>query len=122
MAAKYYRLPAALDTVRQMLTLQNRGANLAAMIQAAERIGLKARAARITEQHLTGVTLPAIAHLHGDHYVVIYEMSAEDIVIGDPAVGVVRHSRRRLREIWDGTLLLLQPTEIHGSPSAILRR
>lgn len=121
MVAKYYRLPVTLDSIRQILTLQNRGANLAAMIQAAERIGLKARAARITDQHLSGAKLPAIAHLHGDHYVVIYEMNAQDVVIGDPAIGVIRHSRRQLRELWDGTLLLLQPSEIHGSPSAILR-
>ncbi len=121
MAANYHRMPVTLDSLRKILTLHNRGASLANMIQAAERIGFKALAVRITDQHFTGVTLPAIAHLHGDHYVVIYEMNAEDVVIGDPAIGVIRHSRRQLREIWDGTLLLLQPSEIHGSSPGILQ-
>lgn len=109
MVAKFHRLPVTMDSVRQSVLLGNRGARLADLQKAAEQIGFKARAVRIADAHMTGATLPAIAHLQGDHYVVIFDADADAVIVGDPAVGVVRHSRLQIRQIWDGTLLLLQP-------------
>jgi subfamily B ATP-binding cassette protein HlyB/CyaB len=110
MLAKFHRLPVTMDSVRESVLLDHRGASLADLQRAAEQLGFKARAVRIGDANLTGATLPAIAHLQGDHYVAIFDANADAVIVGDPAVGVVRHSRQQFRQIWDGTLLLLQPS------------
>ena len=109
MVAKFHRLPITMDSVRQTVLLDNRGASLEHLQRSAEQLGFQSRPVRIADAHLTGATLPAIAHLQGDHYVAIFDANADAVIMGDPAVGVIRHSRLEFRQLWDGTLLLLQP-------------
>ena len=109
MIATFHRIPVTIESVRDLVKLDKRGARLDDLQSGAEQIGFRVRAIRIAESHLSGVTLPAIAHLHGDHYVVIYDANELDMIVGDPASGVVRYSCSQFRQIWNGTLLLLQP-------------
>ena len=111
MAARFHRLPVTLETIRQSTSLHYRGASIDQLMAAAERIGMNARAVKIADHHLTGVTFPAIAHLNSDHYVVVYDADREAVVVGDPAVGIVRHSRSQFQKLWNGVLLLLQPAQ-----------
>ena len=113
MLAAFHLLPVTIDAVRCSMSLDSRGASLADLHSAAERAGFKVRAVRISDAHLTGATLPAIAHLRGNHYVVMYGADENNVIVGDPAVGVIRHSRLDFRQLWDGTLLLLQPSTGH---------
>ena len=95
-------------TVRESMLLDDRGVSLSDLQRATEQVGFKARAVRIADAHVAGATLPSIAHLNGDHYVVAFEADADVLIMGDPAVGVISLSRQQFRQVWDGTLLLLQ--------------
>lgn len=109
MVSAFHRMPVSMETIRQVVKLGHRGTSLAELLRISEFAGFSARAVRISDSHLTGATLPAIAHLHGSHYVVIYAADRHSVVVGDPAIGVIQQTRRDLSAIWDGTLLLLQP-------------
>ena len=46
-------------------------------------------------------------HLPGNHYVVVCDANEDVVIVGDPAVGVIQHSRSQFRQAWNGKLLLL---------------
>jgi len=81
--------------------------NLLDLQRAALALGLAASAIRIGPHRLSDVTLPAIAHLTGGHYVTIFESGANSVVIGDPAVGILTWDRATFSRVWSGNLLLL---------------
>ena len=66
-------------------------------------------AVRIGPAQLAEATLPAIAHLADGHYVVVYHVYQTEMILGDPAEGVVTVASSGFRQSWSGHLLLLTP-------------
>jgi ABC-type bacteriocin/lantibiotic exporter with double-glycine peptidase domain len=60
------------------------------------------------------VSLPAVAHLSGGHYVVLHELGPGGVVVGDPASGVVTWSRDFLTRAYSGALLLFDRASRQG--------
>jgi ABC-type bacteriocin/lantibiotic exporter with double-glycine peptidase domain len=59
------------------------------------------------------VATPYIAYWpKQSHYVVVWRVTATAVTLGDPAVGVVRMSRREFCTYWDGIAIVLQPYEL----------
>lgn len=60
------------------------------------------------------IIFPAIAHVtikgKWQHYVVIHKISKNKIIIADPAVGIVKYNIHEFKKIWNGILILLEPT------------
>jgi ABC-type bacteriocin/lantibiotic exporter with double-glycine peptidase domain len=54
----------------------------------AAEVGLPCQAVRVSVDRLGQVSLPAIAHLSSGHYVVLHELGAGGVVVGDPATGI----------------------------------
>lgn len=77
--------------------------------QIARQFGLQADAVRVRVDHLVDVNLHAIAHLTDGGYLVLYQMGAELVIVGDPANGIHKISRPELSRIWSGYLLLVRP-------------
>jgi ATP-binding cassette subfamily B protein RaxB len=76
----------------------------------AERCGLRARAVRVGLEYLSQVTLPAIAHLAMDHYVVLYTLEeGKKVVLGDPARAIVALDWNAFAQQWSRHLLLIAP-------------
>ncbi|PSR23402.1 MAG: hypothetical protein C7B45_03575, partial [Sulfobacillus acidophilus] len=56
------------------------------------------------------VTTPYIAYWpEQSHYVVVWRVTASTVILGDPAVGVVRMSRRDFSQSWNGIVIVLRP-------------
>ena len=57
---------------------------------------------------------PAIAHVVKDnsflHYVVIHKVCENNIIVADPADGLIKYSLEEFFKIWTGVLILLVPT------------
>lgn len=57
--------------------------------------------------------LPAIAHVVIDgslsHYVVVHKITTRQIIIADPARGIVKYTPEDFFKIWTGVLILLVP-------------
>src|SRR5205814_1947779 len=73
------------------------GTNLRGLVEAAEPLGLTARAVKGPYDALPQVPVPAIAHTRTaeglGHFVVIHKATAKGVVIADPGRGVERLSR-----------------------------
>lgn len=109
MLARFHHRPHTLSQIRELLTLNDRGASLDCLIEVARQLGFTARAIRTTPEHLVGITLPAVAHLTDQHYVVLYAMDRDQLVIGDPERGILNLSMAEFRSVWGGILLLATP-------------
>jgi CRP-like cAMP-binding protein len=117
MVARFHGREVSPAALRQRIVVGPRGLSLLELQQAATSLGFRSRAVRVGLAQLTGVALPAIAHLAGEHYVVVYAVPLPSLVIGDPAAGVVTLSAKAFWEAWSGNLLLLTaPGQGEGRP------
>ncbi len=80
------------------------GTSLLALKKAAEERGVTSQGLRLPVHRLREVPLPAIAHVHGDHFVVI-RSTGDELVIDDPSLGRLRMSSRVFARSWDGVVL-----------------
>ena len=110
MILRYYRKHVSINRLRDLANVSREGASLYSISEAAEFLGFHARGIRSSYEHLNKVELPAIAHWEGFHYIVLYEVRPDRVVIADPAMGLRRLTREEFSNGWTGHLLLLQPT------------
>ncbi len=110
MLARYYGVKISVGRLRETANIGREGASMFSLALAAETIGFTCRAVKTDYSHLAGLTLPAVAHWKGYHYLVLYEVKGERVVVGDPAIGLVRMHRREFEAAWTGRLLLVTPT------------
>lgn len=99
------------EELRQKASLGKEGLSVQQLRQLAEEIGLPCRSVRVAVDRLGQVSLPAIAHLSDGHYVVLHELRAGGVVVGDPATGIVTWNRELLMRCFSGVLLLFYPAE-----------
>ena len=118
MVAAYHGKHCRLTTLREMCAVSTQGASLLDLQQAASRLGFEAKSVRLGFTALwKDVTLPCIALWGGDHYVVVYRVSKERVLVADPAVGRISYSHHQFQNGWNspgeenGIALLLHPTE-----------
>jgi ATP-binding cassette subfamily B protein len=108
-----------LNQLRNLANVDRRGATLKGLMIAAEAIGFSARPIKATIAQLKNQPLPAIVHWEGKHYVVVYEITAREVVVADPELGRKRYSYDSFNEGWTGYTLLLQPTAmLAAAPTA----
>jgi ATP-binding cassette subfamily B protein/ATP-binding cassette subfamily C protein len=88
------------------------GTTLLGLKRGCEELGFNTRAVKAAPtiiDRIKEITLPAIIHWQGYHWVVLYDKRGKNYVIGDPAVGVRYVSRQELATAWNGVMLLLEP-------------
>jgi ATP-binding cassette subfamily B protein len=111
-----------LQQARELAGTDSVGTNLGGVLQAAERLGFRARAAKGTFEALLHASLPLIAHVRTEaglgHFVVVYEVRAKKVVLADPAEGIVTWSGEEFRERWSGYLILATPDQV-AAPSSL---
>src|SRR5207249_3697692 len=111
MVAKYYGVRLSVGKLRETANIGREGASLLSLSLAAEQVGFNARAVRADFTSLARLELPVIAHHRGGlHYVVIYGVHEDRVILGDPALGIVKMPRAEFEKDWTGRLLLLTPT------------
>lgn len=109
MATRAHGQRHTVEALRERMQIQQQGASLQELQRTAVELGFHAHAVRVALDHLAGVRLPAIAHLQDGHYVTLFELSAGNVVVGDPAKGVGRWSLLAFQQSWSGQLLLITP-------------
>ncbi len=113
--AKHYDLEMPITQIREIAGTDKRGTNALGVIKAAKELGFEAKGVKGEPDDLTEeVPLPAIAHVVKDnlmHYVVVYEVNEDEIVVADPAEGMVYYDPEDFYEIWTGVLILISPAE-----------
>ena len=112
MAGRYWGKRFSINRLRDLASVDRNGASLNGLAGAAESIGFTTRMVTATLDKLAEQTLPAIAHWEGKHYVVVYKITRQRVIIADPALGQLTLSREEFNKGWTGYTLLLQPTAI----------
>ena len=93
------------------------GTSLLKLKHTAQRRGFRAEGWRMSFADLREIELPAVAHVHGDHFVVVRSLGRR-VVVDDPSLGRLRMSHRTFRRAWDGVVLTLTSAARRTSPTA----
>lgn len=123
--AKFYGKTFDIQKLRELSETTRQGSTLLSLSEAAESIGFRTLAARISPKNIVEIPLPCILHWKTNHYVVLYEIKhkktqIESVKISDPAFGLLEYSREDFFKYWignnanenteEGIALLLEPT------------
>lgn len=113
---KTYGLKYLISKIREVSGTDKEGTSTLGVIQATEKLGFSAKCVKANkpEDIFAEIPLPAIAHVVIDktmlHYVVIHKICEKEIIIADPAKGIVKYKLSDFFNIWAGVLLILTPT------------
>lgn len=91
--------------------VQTEGFSMLDMKQFLAERGLNADGFRAGLDALAGTSIPAIALIDTDgyrHFVVIQGISPDEVLVGDPALGIRVYSRAEFKRIWNGLLFLVR--------------
>lgn len=111
MIGKYYGISMPIHAIRAIARTSRSGTTLQQLCVAAQSLGFAAQGYRSGMGELAGLHLPAIAHWRGNHYVVVYAVTEEHVIVGDPAVGIEKLTHEQFAGGWNGMLLQLVPTD-----------
>lgn len=112
--AKYYGKNFSLNRIRELVGTGKTGTTLLGLRKGAEKLGFNGRSAQASPEivdQLHEITLPAIIHWQGYHYVVLYAQKNKQYIIADPAVGIRYIDKEELLANWNDGLILLLETD-----------
>jgi ATP-binding cassette subfamily B protein len=112
MVALYWGKRFSVNRLRDIANVDRNGTSLRGLSTAAESIGFSTRPVKASLDRLSKQNLPAIVHWEGKHYLVVYEITRQQVVIADPAIGQKTLSHKEFKAGWTGYALLLQPTAL----------
>ncbi|MFN6488077.1 MULTISPECIES: peptidase domain-containing ABC transporter [unclassified Nostoc] len=112
MISRYWGKHLSVNRLRDLTNTSRGGASLKGLAAAAETIGFSTRPVKASLDKLAQQPLPAIAHWEGRHYIVVYEITKKQVIVGDPALGQLTLTNREFNAGWTGYALLLQPTAL----------
>lgn len=113
--SKQYGLKIPISKIREVAGTDMQGTSAYGVIKAAEAIGFTAKGVKASkpEDIFGEFPKPAIAHviIEGNllHYVVIHKVTEKEILIADPAKGIVKYTPDEFFKIWTGVLILMVP-------------
>ena len=111
MISRYWGKRLSINYLRELIGVGRSGSSLKSLARAAEAIGYHARPVRASLSRIAEQSNPWIAHWEGDHYVVVYRIKDDRILVADPDGGKQEFSTPKFCASWTGYALLLEPTE-----------
>jgi len=114
--ARSHGLKMPITRIREIAGTDKQGTNALGLIKAAEQLGFTAKGVKGNrEAFFSEFPLPAIAHVIVDgallHYVVIHKITKKQVVIADPAKGIVKQTPEDFFKMWTGVLILMVPSQ-----------
>ena len=111
MVCRFFGRAIDIVRVREAVRTAADGTSLAGISRGAEELGLTARSVKASKSRLEELPLPAIVHVGGNHWVVLFDVQELRVRVADPAVGLRRLPRDEFLDEWSGYASLLAPTE-----------
>lgn len=119
--AKYYGKNIPLSYLREVCYTQRTGTTMLGLSEGADTIGFNSVCMALSwKQFSAKIPLPCIIHWNNDHFVVVYSVTEERIIIADPGYGILKYKKDIFLKCWlhensesevpVGTVLLLEPT------------
>lgn len=110
MIGSHFGRSVSLARIRQLVNTGLDGTSLRSLCSAAEELGLAARSVKASLHNLDRMPLPAICHWDGDHWLVLYHLTAARAYVADPALGFRRLPREEFERRWTGYAALFDYT------------
>ena len=110
MVASYYGYEIDLPGMRRKASMSLKGATLKRVMEIAGQLALDTRALRLEVEDLAALKTPCLLHWDLNHFVVLKQAGAKEIVIHDPARGVQRLSLAEASKHFTGVALELWPS------------
>lgn len=125
MIASYYKLKLPISKYRELIQVDNQGANIYGIVTGAEKIGFTADALEGSLQELEeemqenqSLNQPFIARIVNqegyEHFIVVfsYDIQHDRLIIGDPAkMKISEMTRKDFEECWQEQVITFQPNE-----------
>ncbi|MCP4181200.1 MAG: peptidase domain-containing ABC transporter [bacterium] len=118
--AKYYNKIIPLQTLRKLTETVRSGSSLLGLSNAAEKIGFRTMALKLSLDSIIKAPLPCILHWNNNHYVVLYKVKNGKFFISDPAYGLITYDKSSFLNSWigrgvsdlteEGIVLLFEPS------------
>lgn len=112
MVGRYWGKKFSVSRLRDIANVDRNGSSLKGLAAAAESIGFTTRPVKASLDRLAKQNLPAIVHWEGKHYIVVYQITKDRVIVCDPAIGQRSFSHEEFKEGWTNYTLLLQPTAL----------
>lgn len=120
MIAQFHGKSYTIEELKNKTQKSKTGTSLLNISEAAEAIGMRTIGAKITFDKLRKeAPLPAVLHWKQDHFVVLYQIKSNKLLIADPAHGLIRIGIKDFIQYWTGAeenlqnsgiVLLMDPT------------
>jgi HlyB family type I secretion system ABC transporter len=112
MIGRYWGKKFNISRLRDLANVDRNGASLKGIANAAESLGFTTRPVKASLNRLAKQNLPAIAHWEGKHYIVVYQVTKDKVIVGDPAIGQLNLDHAEFKKGWTNYTMLLQPTAL----------
>ncbi|HEX7369161.1 MAG TPA: peptidase domain-containing ABC transporter [Rhodanobacteraceae bacterium] len=109
MIARYHGHDVDLPSLRRRYSTSLKGANLARVMEMAEKLGFETRPLRLELDELGELKAPCILHWDLNHFVVLKRATSKGAVIHDPARGVLKLSNAEISKHFTGVALECSP-------------
>lgn len=119
MIAKYYGKSYSLSYLKKISNLTRSGVTMLNISDTAEKIGFKTYGMKLTKEQLREIPLPCIISWNKNHFVVVYKISNNQVICGDPLQGILKYHIDDFLNCWlsiednikgkMGIVLLLEP-------------
>lgn len=108
---EYYGGYVSLEKIREHTYTTVEGTSIFHLVQAAKKYGFDAIAKKYLDNQITSIKLPAIVHVKYKngltHFMCLYEVNDDKLLVMDPAKGKVTMSNLEFREIFTGAVVEL---------------
>ncbi len=100
------------NEIVKMVKLSKRGTSMLELKKAAMQLQFSAVGVNANYAALSEESLPVIAYINNDHYVVVIAVNSHYVDAFDPALGYIRLHKNLFEKSWNGYLLLVHPENI----------
>ncbi len=107
----YYGKRVGLNSIREILRVDRSGTTMAGLIRGAKELGFNVVACKSIWNQLLGSQMPAIVNWDGYHWVVVFKVYNDKIIVSDPAQGLVTYSKAKFEKHWARFTIFLSPNE-----------
>lgn len=105
MVSKHYGRSFSMPFLRDKTEIGREGVSLLGIAQAAESIGFRTLAVRVSFKRLEGeAPLPCIVHWGQNHFVVVYKIKRGKVHVADPGAGLLTYTRDEFESRWATTV------------------
>ena len=115
MLAAYYGKRTDITTIRQLCNQYRTGTTLYTLSEGARQLGFHTLGVQLSEtRFFSQTTFPCVALWNKNHFIVVWQVIGDKVIVGDPAVGTLTYSKEDFCKSW------ITHTDNQGNPCGVV--